>query len=158
MIKKNYIEEYEINLGTNFIQGIDRNKCFVCEFNKEGFIEESVNNVINNGCITNGSTLEGRNFAASKITGFKYKPPIIFSESEKIILFPCDSHKSLKCLWINLKRVKKIEPKNKGTIIEFVDGKFNYFDISNYVINNQYNKALKLYYTMFEVSLKNTLI
>lgn len=155
MLKKNIIEEYEINIGTNFIKGIDRTKCYVSDESEDGFIPDSAINVVNNNCICNGSTLEGRNFAASKLTGFKYKPPIILSESSKIIFFPCDSHKSTKCLWINLKRVKRIIQKNKGTIIEFVDGKSNYFDVSNYVINNQYNKGLKLYYTMFESSTKN---
>lgn len=117
-------------------------------FEKNGSfpLEISPRVVINKNCLMYGSSLIGRYESTAFCVGNRYKMPLVISEVNNIILFPTRSPRLRSCIWVNffnIKTVLKDELDNHG-IIEFIDGTKFDLDISFYVLNNQYNRALRM--------------
>lgn len=141
--------DYEINMSTLLLEGIDSKSCIIYEDDKQRLIESNIGTVINNCCRNFGSTMDGRIKGCSSLTGIRYKCPIVVSERQKIVMFPTLSYADKTTSWIALENVLRIEPcENKSKII-FKNGKKIILDISPFTINNQYTKALKVYHAMF---------
>lgn len=138
---------YEINQGTMCLIQKDKSNTKVYEVNNEYIINRNVNNIIDESCKNFGSTLKGRIDGTSKLTGIRYKAPIVISEYLSIIMIPTSSTRSKICNWINLNYIKKIIKTNDNKCaINFINGKTIKFNISYFIMQNQITKATRLDY------------
>lgn len=126
---------YKINKKTLAILP-DKNRVKVYEGNHNFNYKETVLELIDRNCCSNGSNLFGRQKGASYLLGSSYKPPIIINEINSLILVPTHSIRNKDCSWVmlhNLLNYKEIN--NNKTLVEFKNGKklilncsFNKFD------------------------------
>ena len=56
--------------------------------------------IINDWCIYNGSTAEGRMTAFQKLTSTRQKPAVLINERSRIVFFPTLSKDSNECIWL----------------------------------------------------------
>ena len=92
-----------------------------------------------------GSTYEGRKNGAREILGAEYKVPIVVEDSDNLIVFPTTSPLADDCVWISLKRVKKIDKiDNNNTRIIFDNDKDIIVPCSYRTIENQLSRASRL--------------
>ena len=138
---------YEINKGTMcLIQNEDATTRIV---DSEGdyTVKKYIHKIVDESCKSFGSSLKGRVEGTLKITGFRYKAPVIISEYLSIIMIPTGSTRGDVCHWISLSSIKKIEKNEKNNaVITFVNDRKIEFDISYFVMQNQFAKATKLDY------------
>ena len=90
--------KYEISKGS-----------LVYEDDEKYIIEESPYKIMEESCKYFGSTYKGRKESSKAILGADYKVPIIIEDTNNLIVFPTAAPKSDDCVWISLKRVKRIE-------------------------------------------------
>lgn len=138
--------EYEINEETLAILPLPNNRCRVIEEENECFIESKSFDVIEHSCEYFGSSYRGRHNGTKKITGLRYKTPIIIEESTRLIMIPTHSSRNKECIWISLNKISKC---TKGkvpntSIIEFKTGDKLEVNISHNIINNQILRATRL--------------
>ena len=92
-----------------------------------------------------GSTYEGRKNGAKNILGAEYKVPIVIEDSDNLIVFPTTSPSSDDCVWISLKRVKKLEKMEfNSTKIVFDNDREIIVNCSYRSIENQLSRASRL--------------
>ena len=96
-----------------------------------------------------GSTYNGRKESARDILGAEYKVPIIVEDSDNLIVFPTTSPSAADCIWISVKRVKKIEKiDSTSTKILFDNNKEIIVPCSFRTIENQLSRASRLDFIM----------
>lgn len=104
----------------------DDNRCYI--------LKETVEELIDRNCCSNGANLIGRQKGTSYLLNSSYKPPIVINELDNLILVPTHSIRNIECSWIMLNNILNYKNINdKKTIIEFKNGK-------KVVINCSYNK------------------
>ena len=101
--------KYEISKGTLAIVPEKEDKSLVYEDEDKYIIEESPYKIMEESCKYFGSTYKGRKESSKAILGADYKVPIIIEDTNNLIVFPTAAPKSDDCVWISLKRVKRIE-------------------------------------------------
>ena len=101
--------KYEISKGTLAIVPEQEDKSLVYEDDEKYIIEESPYKIMEESCKYFGSTYKGRKESSKAILGADYKVPIIIEDTNNLIVFPTAAPKSDDCVWISLKRVKRIE-------------------------------------------------
>lgn len=101
--------KYEISKGTLAIVPEQEDKSLVYEDDEKYIIEESPYKIMEDSCKYFGSTYKGRKESSKAILGADYKVPIIIEDTNNLIVFPTAAPKSDDCVWISLKRVKRIE-------------------------------------------------
>ena len=101
--------KYEISKGTLAIVPEQEDKSLVYEDDEKYIIEESPYKIMEDSCKYFGSTYKGRKESSKAILGADYKVPIIIEDTNNLIIFPTAAPKSDDCVWISLKRVKRIE-------------------------------------------------
>ena len=140
---------YEINQGTLCLLKKDEKNTEAIELNDSYIVKNNINKIVNDSCISFGSSLKGRVEGTYKLTGIKYKAPIIISEYLSIIMVPTGSTRGKICDWINLKYVENIlKTKDNKCIIRFSNGKKIKFNTSYFIIKNQITKATNLDYNL----------
>ncbi len=140
---------YEINQGTLCLIKKDEKTTEIFELNNSYNINRNINKIINDSCISFGSSLKGRIEGTYKLTGIKYKAPIIISEYLSIIMVPTGSTRGNVCDWINLKYVDNIlKTKDNKCLVCFSNGKKVKFNTSYFIIKNQITKATTLDYNL----------
>ena len=135
---------YEINKFTLAILPNGRNGSIIYEGNKVIHSNFNPVSLIKKNCLINGCTYIGRLKSAEFLTGYKYKTPILIKEEGNLIFFPTNSPRIKNCAWICLNNVAHINLLNRGTDIVFLNKIFLHFDISFYILNNQYLRAVNL--------------
>ena len=136
---------YEINKGTLAIVPTEKNSSLVYEDEEKYIVESDPFHIMEESCKYFGSTYEGRKNGAKNILGAEYKVPIVVEDSNNLIIFPTTSPQSEDCVWISLKRVKKIERVNHyNTKIIFDNNKEIIVDCSYRTIENQLSRASRL--------------
>ncbi len=65
--------------------------------------------LMNQWCLENGSTLEGRMKSFRYLVNIVQKPPIMISEKKKSIIIPTTSIHSEDCIFINYQSVLKVQ-------------------------------------------------
>lgn len=101
--------KYEISKGTLAIVPEKEDKSLVYEDEDKYIIEECPYKIMEESCKYFGSTYKGRKESSKAILGADYKVPIIIEDTNNLIVFPTAAPKSDDCVWISLKRVKRIE-------------------------------------------------
>lgn len=108
-------------------------------------VNETPVEVVSKNCILNGSTLEGRQRGSSYLIGTTYKPPIIISDYENVILVPTHSIRNKDCIWINLNKILNYYPTdNNKIILEFKNYKKIILNISFSKFDKQVLRATRL--------------
>ena len=137
--------KYEINRGTLAIVPNDTNTSYVYEDDNKYIIEQTPFSIMEESCKYFGSTYEGRKNGAREILGAEYKVPIVIEDSDNLIIFPTTSPMADDCVWISLKRVRKIERGDfDNTKIIFDNNKEIIVDCSYRTIENQLSRASRL--------------
>ena len=101
--------KYEISNGTLAIVPGEEEKSIIYEDDEKFIVDEVPFKIMEDSCKYFGSTYNGRKESARDILGAEYKVPIIVEDSDNLIVFPTTSPAAADCVWISLKRVKKIE-------------------------------------------------
>ena len=137
--------KYEINRGTLAIVPQENERSLVYEDNESYVIDQSPFSIIEESCKYFGSTYEGRKNGARNILGAEYKVPIVIEDSNNLIVFPTTSPQSDDCVWISLKRVKKIENMDfNNTKVVFDNDREIIVNCSYYTMENQLSRASRL--------------
>ena len=137
--------KYEINRGTLAIVPNETTNSLVYEDEERYLIEEKPFQIMEESCKYFGSTYDGRKNSARDILGAEYKVPIIVEDSDNLIVFPTTSPQSDECIWISLRRVKKLEKiDGTNTRIIFDNNKEIIVPCSYRSIENQVSRASRL--------------
>ncbi|MDE5540147.1 MAG: competence protein ComK [Bacilli bacterium] len=122
-----------------------KNKTKVIEFYHTITVNTEVKEIIARNCEMNGSSLEGRQKGSSYLIGTSYKPPIILSEKDNLILVPTHSNRNHLCSWIILSNLLNYYPYSaKSVLIEFQNNQKIVLNISYSVFDNQILRATRL--------------
>ena len=107
------------------------------------FKGNNIKSILNESCISYGSSLHGRIKGSKWALKSKYKLPIVVSEKEKLVFFPV---KELgKEIWVNFEMINDVK-KNKNVVkVEFKNGLKVDINVSYTVFNNQVLKASRLW-------------
>ena len=136
---------YEISKGTLAIVPNEANSSLVYEDEERYLIHQTPFKIMEDSCMYFGSTYEGRKMGSKNILGAEYKVPIVVEDSDNLIVFPTTSPLSDDCVWISLKRVKKIEKVDYyNTKIIFDNNKEIIVECSYRSIENQLSRASRL--------------
>lgn len=136
---------YEISRGTLAIVPNENESSLVYEDDERYLISQTPFSIMEDSCKYFGSTYEGRKNGAREILGAEYKVPIVVEDTDNLIVFPTTAPSSPDCVWICLKRVKKIEKvDNFNTKIIFDNNKEIIVDSSYRTIENQISRASRL--------------
>ena len=137
--------EYEISKGTLAIVPNEVDSSLVYEDEDRYLIDQSPFSIMENSCKYFGSTYEGRKNGARDILGAEYKVPIVVEDSNNLIVFPTTSPMSDDCVWISLRRVKKIERiDSDNTKVIFDNNREIIVECSYRTMENQLSRALRL--------------
>ena len=137
--------KYEINKGTLAIVPNSEENSLVYEDDERYLVNQSPFQIMEESCKYFGSTYEGRKNGAREILGAEYKVPIVVEDSNNLIVFPTTSPLSENCIWISLKRVKKIEKiDSENTKIVFDNNCELIVDCSYRTVENQLSRASRL--------------
>lgn len=117
------MDSYEINKDTCAIVSVDKSLSKIIEKNDDYFVNKSCYQVMEDSCQYYGSTCDGRIQGTKQILGSGYKVPIVVEESNDLIFFPTEAHKSSKCVWLSLNHINKYENCNGFTRVTFDSGK-----------------------------------
>ncbi len=147
------MNKYIINENTLALLTIN-NKVKIIEKYIDYYIEENINNIINNSCIYYGSTFLGRTYSTKSLLGISTKLPIIISEKKDLIFFPTNSYKNKNCVWLNYSEIDKYYSINSKEInITFLNQKNLIIPITNNIFTKQLFKASRLE-TIFKRNIK----
>lgn len=135
---------YEINAGTMCLIELENGNTRVVEKDKIYEVEDNIHKIVDESCRSFGSSLSGRIAGTTKLTGIRYKAPVILSEELSIILLPTGSLRGDICHWFSLYSIKRYEETKNGTYIELINGTKIELNISKFVIQNQISKAIRL--------------
>lgn len=140
-------KNYEINKGTMCLIQNNDGTTKVYEEESEYIINKNIHKIVDESCKNFGSSLKGRYEGTYKLTGVKYKAPIIVSEYLSIIMIPTGSTRGEICHWISLDSIKNIEKtKENKVLIKFYNEKELELNISYFIMQNQLDKATRLNY------------
>ena len=136
---------YEVSRGTLAIVPGGFEKSVVYEDDEKYLIHQTPFEIMEESCKYFGSSYEGRKIGAKEILGAEYKVPIVVEDSDNLIVFPTTSPSSDDCVWISLKRVKRIEKiKSHQTKVIFDNNKELLVDCSFRTMENQLSRASRL--------------
>jgi len=136
---------YEISKGTLAVVPNEFEKSIVYEDEEKYFVDQSPFQIMEESCKYFGSTYEGRKIGAKEILGAEYKVPIVVEDSNNLIVFPTTSPSSNGCVWISLKRVKKIEKITSNQTRVIFDNNIEIVvDCSFRTLENQLSRASRL--------------
>ena len=135
---------YEINTGTMCLMQLKNGNTKVMERNKSYEVFSNIHKIVDESCRSFGSSLSGRLAGTTKLTGIRYKAPVILSEELSIILLPTGSTRGEICHWLSLYSIKEYTDEAQGSVVELINGEKIHLKISKFVLQNQISKAIRL--------------
>ncbi|WNS76794.1 competence protein ComK [Bacillus sp. DTU_2020_1000418_1_SI_GHA_SEK_038] len=102
------IEEYEVNSHTMVIMPLSYgSKIYsqIWELEDEFISPFKPIDIIRKGCISFGSSYEGRKEATKHLTGITHKAPITVDSTNSIYFFPTTSPSNTQCIWISQEHI-----------------------------------------------------
>ncbi|WP_223701125.1 competence protein ComK [Sutcliffiella deserti] len=102
--------------------------------------------ILNRSCLKYGASYDGRKEAATHLTNYVQKTPILISEVEGIIALPTHSPEHEDCAWILYHQIKEIKPsKRTCCMIKFHNYTELEVKISSQTMRQQIQKASVIY-------------
>lgn len=137
---------YIINRKTLAVTALNEKQSLVYEGGRQLVIERSSLNIVRKSCQVFGSTYRGRTEGTKKITGYRYKMPIVVQDYDEIVIFPTQSPTSQINDWISLQHVEHFYPNlsKNTTFVRFDNGLLLEFGISYASFQSQYMRACYL--------------
>ena len=108
----------------------------------EVYFQTGLQSFINQLCIQNISTYDGRKLAAKRLLNTRAKVPIYVSDS--ILLLFTHSIRNQNCCAINFHQVMSYKKVDLKTKITFYDFSYLWTDVSETIIDNQMKKCVRL--------------
>jgi len=102
---------------------------------------ETPTKIISENCISNGSTLEGREKAVKQILKTKSKLPVPVVPAKGIYMFPTLSKRNEHCIWLSYYQIDNYKQIDNRTLIQFKDGTGIYAKISEPVVDLQFKRT-----------------
>lgn len=124
---------------------------YILEDQKGYYVDGTPSRLIDQACISYGSSLEGRQMATQKVCGYTHKIPISIEPMTGMYFLPTISPSSPSCSWINhthVSRVKRFQNKNYKSEIIFHNGDAVILDISYGSLVNQVYRTAQLRFLM----------
>ncbi len=84
---------------------------------------QSGQHIIEQACIQNGSSYQGRATAMQALFKLKQNPPIPINPAFDLYAFATHSPRQDQCVWIVTKHIKYIDDRDKEAIIHYTNGK-----------------------------------
>lgn len=111
---------------------------------KAHFYTRGIRQFINDLCIKNLSTFEGREKAASSVLSIKSNLPIYVNE--EMLLFPTKSIRNFDCIYVNYHKVLTVKKKSEGlSKVIFDDLSELVVDVNLTKLKRQYKRATTIY-------------
>ena len=107
------------------------------------FKGNNIKNILNESCISYGSSLNGRINGSKWALKSKYKLPIVVSEKEKLVFFPVKEMG--KEIWVNFEMINDVKRYKDYVKVEFKNGLKVDINVSYTIFNNQVLKASRLW-------------
>lgn len=107
------------------------------------FKGNNIKNILNESCISYGSSLNGRINGSKWALKSKYKLPIVVSEKEKLVFFPVKEMG--KEIWVNFEMINDVKKYKDYVKVEFKNGLKVDINVSYTIFNNQVLKASRLW-------------
>lgn len=139
------MKEYYINQDT-IILFKSGDTTIVYEEEKKFTINNTLKTILNNNCVLNGSTLDGRIDAARSILNIKYRVPIIISNSKdkEILLMPIFSLRSENSIYININKIINVKKYDDFIRVYVTNNQYFDFEISLKIFENVLFNSIKL--------------
>ncbi|MGY0691265.1 competence protein ComK [Virgibacillus sp. FSP13] len=136
---------YEITQQTKAIMGKD-SAYYRARILEVGQIKDKLSihkpeKILQNSCLTNGSTLVGRRTAVKQILKTSSKLPIPVIPEKDVFMLPTASTKSKDCVWLSFYHIEYYEQRDNRTYVSFYDGSGIYINSSESTIDMQIKKA-----------------
>ena len=121
-----------------------KNSKSIClyENNKKERILKKPVEILEEYCLKNGSSFDGRAASFCYVTGARQKPAILISERTQDIYFPTASKENDQCVWILYNRILHVKrSKEIKTKVLFTDGTSIILPLDIRVILNQMKRC-----------------
>lgn len=137
------MNSYVINRKTVVIIPLNDKQSIVYELGKQVIINKTSLFIVKKSCYVFGSSFKGRIEGTKKITGYKYKTPIVIHDADAVVMFPTKSPYLENTEWVALNHVKEFFPseENNNTFVVFDNGLLLELSVSYNVFKNQFIKA-----------------
>lgn len=140
------LQVYKIRRETNAILSKDHTlyRSLILEGAKKIPSIHGPEKILEDNCIHNGASLEGRQQSAQEILQTKIKVPIPVFPNCGIFMVPTKSLKSKDCGLFSYYQIRNFEQRDRGTFVRFYDGSGVVVNVSKSSFNMQYKKAGQL--------------
>lgn len=148
--EQNILDHYIVNENTRLIipaQHIAYDS-IVLEKENAYCVRQTPLNIIKATCENDWTTYEGRKNVIAKRLNMPHKTPIIVSQEEKLFAYPTLSPKSYYCSWVFLHLSVQIRKEDKHGVLLIHDRIKVKLDVSYYILQAQFEKALRLQYAV----------
>lgn len=82
-------------------------------------IEEKAVDLLENWCLTFGSSLRGSADVVKHHLNVTQKLPLLVDPSGRLFFFPTLSHEHPECIWINAAKVRRLKDLGRKTLVQF---------------------------------------
>lgn len=117
-----------------------KNKKSIClyENNKKKSVSKLPTTILEELCLKNGSSFNGREESFRYLTGAKQKPGVLISERTQDLYFPTTSKDNPQCVWILYNRIFRVNRYQEiKTKVLFTDGTSTILPLDIRVVLNQ---------------------
>lgn len=139
-------QSYQINLRTLGILPAKQIEydTIVIEEHQTLYIRQTPLEIIQESCINDWASYEGKRKAVSHHMNITYKVPIPISLTENLYFFPTHSPRDINNCWIgahHIAHIMKHPHSRRKSIIQFQCGRKLTLDVSEYILQQQMNKT-----------------
>jgi len=116
---------YKINEKTQALMKVDENYYRTKIIEEDGIKYSPLSplKILDENCIMNGASLEGRTQTVKEILNSKSKLPIPVLLQKGIYMFPTTSAKNSNCIWLSYYQIKQYVQNGKQALVYLSDDK-----------------------------------
>lgn len=97
--------------------------------------------LLDDSCLSHGSSLEGREKAVRKILRTKSKLPIPVNPDKGIYMLPTLSKRNRDCVWLSYYLIDNYYQVDDRTLVTFTDGTYIYVKVSEASLDLQFKRT-----------------
>lgn len=116
----------------------------VIEHDRVYHVRQTPLEIIKSSCEAHWSDYDGRRRSVAKLTGYKYKQPIIISEMQSLLAFPTISPSNFDCIWLFFHGIIDIHQQPSGSSVTLHSGLNLTLTISYYMLRIQLDRTQTL--------------
>ncbi|MCA1055239.1 competence protein ComK [Rossellomorea aquimaris] len=108
---------------------------------KHVFSERSIMELMNEACMRNGASYDGRVKAVKHVLPYFRKTPVMISKEPYILAFPTVSPRNYECTWLFCTHIENFSHSNGKTYVHFKNGSMLEVSCSVRVLRTQLERA-----------------